>query len=528
MRLISWICVGFSLGVVLPSWAQDGWQTVRVTNDLTADSNLNVDASYVVWERNVGSSTEIFLFDGAITQQITPSNNRPDSYPSISAGRIVWSGQDLSWLQRVYQYDMSTRQTTILSDPSWNANSGVTCGENVAWLQQVRSGDYPYGVFLKHGENPTIQLSSADPSYLKVTDAVVAWQEYIPGSSPRQYQVRVYDIASGLLYQVPTPQPSGLAASGRGVVWSASDGADEEIFYYDPVAGKIQLTNNATSDEYPDISGRNIVWQTFDGPDYDVMFRNLDSPSSQYFTNDAVNDVTPKISGASVVWAHEDWSAGGQEILHRDLSTGVTTKLSNTPYWDRSPCVSGWTVAWLADTSNYSSDVFYSVRTGSTPRAPFTPNTVNPDGSFVFNIDIPNGGLGHSAPVYLDPAVAIGYEYEATGLNFATVLLPPVGDDLFSLWLWDPDSSAYVFAAELTAGATYDFGPGGVARFRILGIEEDAALNPLDTLAFPTGVTFVSAGAANVTMIALVPEPSSLALLLGAFAAALAFMFRRE
>jgi hypothetical protein len=146
------------------------------------------------------------------------------------------------------------------------------------------------------------------------------------------------------------------------------------------------------------------------------------------------------------------------------------------------------------------------------------PDSIGPDGAFDFRIVVPDGGLGHAAPVYIDPPAAIGYDYETTGINFASVLLPQIGDSLFGLYLWDAGRDAYVFDRELTAGVEHDFPAGGVSRFRILGIEPTAGLDPTDPEAFPTGVTFVAGGEAQVSMRALVPEPGSLALVLTSLA----------
>lgn len=150
---------------------------------------------------------------------------------------------------------------------------------------------------------------------------------------------------------------------------------------------------------------------------------------------------------------------------------------------------------------------------------------VDPDGDgtgapiFRFETDVSPGEV-----LYIDPYIAIGYDY-ATGVgdpNFASVLLPAIGDDLYQLWLWD--GVDWVMHDVLAAGIEYFFDPGGVDRFRILGIETSAMLDPADPAAFVTGLTFTGAGRFTGTMQAVtalvaVPAPASTVLLLIGLAA---------
>jgi hypothetical protein len=141
----------------------------------------------------------------------------------------------------------------------------------------------------------------------------------------------------------------------------------------------------------------------------------------------------------------------------------------------------------------------------------FLPSVSEP-GVYEFNVDVdtPN------EVIFIDPEVAVGYDF-AIGPgdpNFASVVLPSVGDDLFSLWLFDTNGVPYDSLETLTAGVTFDFltevDSLGVSMFRILGIETSAMLDPGNPLAFQAGVSFVSTGQFTGTMTAItefVPEP---------------------
>lgn len=121
---------------------------------------------------------------------------------------------------------------------------------------------------------------------------------------------------------------------------------------------------------------------------------------------------------------------------------------------------------------------------------------------------------------YIDPAVATGYIYQ-TGSgnpNFASVVLPDIGHpNPYDLYLWN--GSAFVFDTTLAADTVFDFAPGGASEFEVLGIDPNLGLDPDNTTAFITGLTFEGAGNFTGTMtpitenLASVPEPASLVLL---------------
>jgi hypothetical protein len=146
------------------------------------------------------------------------------------------------------------------------------------------------------------------------------------------------------------------------------------------------------------------------------------------------------------------------------------------------------------------------------------------------NVFIPNVNLLGPAPIFsfqpisvqagqqifIDPLLAVGYDYQigAGDPNFRTMMLPTgIGDGSYELYLWD--NGQWVKVADVQGGDQYDFGANGVDRFRVLGIETSAGLDPSNPTAFITGLSFVQDGVFSGTMTAItvnVPEPGSLAL----------------
>ncbi len=154
----------------------------------------------------------------------------------------------------------------------------------------------------------------------------------------------------------------------------------------------------------------------------------------------------------------------------------------------------------------------FAVRNGALPGVsasnPYMPVVTEAGWNFVFNVTA-------GQRVYVDPLIAIGYDFILnSGPSFSTVVLPNVGDGIYTLQLWN--GTHWIDAqTNLLAGTVYNFqNPSGVDRFRVIGIEE-AQLDPNNTRAFVTGLTFTASGPVDMTQIALTaPEPETWAMLL--------------
>ena len=133
--------------------------------------------------------------------------------------------------------------------------------------------------------------------------------------------------------------------------------------------------------------------------------------------------------------------------------------------------------------------------------------------------------------VFIDPQIAEGYDYRigAGNPNFQSVELPQgIGDSLYDLYLFDSEGNLVLLQHDLAGGTVFDFGPGGLDAFRVLGIELSAMVDPTDITAFVTGLTFTGAGDFTGTQtplvvdVSAVPEPPGLLLLMIGIAALVA------
>jgi hypothetical protein len=155
-------------------------------------------------------------------------------------------------------------------------------------------------------------------------------------------------------------------------------------------------------------------------------------------------------------------------------------------------------------------------------------SSANAVGETVYSFHI---NVAHGQSYNLDPAVALGYIFSvgATGPNFASVKLPELGlGHPYGLYIWN--GSTYVHAADLLANTLFDFGPGGVSKFMVLGIDASLGLDPNNSTAFVTQVTFTGDGIFTGTMTAItaVPEPSTWVMMILGFAGVGFLAYRRR
>ena len=150
---------------------------------------------------------------------------------------------------------------------------------------------------------------------------------------------------------------------------------------------------------------------------------------------------------------------------------------------------------------------------GSSANAPLLPQIVNQDGfNFNFNIVL-------DQQIFIDPLVAVGYEYRVTsGPNILTALFPTVVGDTDGYQIYALDGTTLL--GSVLGGGLFNFGSAGVNGFRLVGIDVGANLDPTNTTAFVTGLTFAGSGTVAMTQNPItvntdgnnVPEPSTMLL----------------
>lgn len=136
---------------------------------------------------------------------------------------------------------------------------------------------------------------------------------------------------------------------------------------------------------------------------------------------------------------------------------------------------------------------------GTSEFTPVLPVSNEPDenGTFVIELDAPEEG----ETIWIDPPVSVGFTYEATNAEFASITAPSL------LTVNDPDGFEIVIDGvtyAITGGATFDIiaaTGGSVTSFVLQGIDPALMLDPDNPLAFPLGVSLANiAGSVSIDM----------------------------
>ena len=142
---------------------------------------------------------------------------------------------------------------------------------------------------------------------------------------------------------------------------------------------------------------------------------------------------------------------------------------------------------------------------GETPQNPLMPVVV--DNNFVFQFPVqPN------RPFFIDPPVAVGYNYTVTGGPlFTSVIAPDLSDPFYDLYFSTDNCNTYTqYVDRIVPNVEFDFA-SSQSCFSIQEIDVALNLDPTNTLAFVTGVSFDTPGFVNViqTPIIVNTDPTS-------------------
>jgi hypothetical protein len=185
------------------------------------------------------------------------------------------------------------------------------------------------------------------------------------------------------------------------------------------------------------------------------------------------------LTGTTNSWTIPNALAGGLSLItgHQYVVDIYGVKARNSALQLNNPNSLAWSESFFD----------FTPLPGTTPQVSLP--TVNAStGAYQFSATVVAGQT-----IFIDPAVAIGYTYQigAGDPNFASVTLPSIQTSSYTV---DYTRNGIAQTASVAPGAVFTFPTGGVAAFTVTGVNPALLLNPANSSAFVTGLTFTASG----------------------------------
>ncbi len=384
------------------------------------------------------------------------------------------------------------------------------------------------------------------------------WSSGVTTSSPfRLYSDHVFE--QSFFFRTSTPGGTSgyesrefnvgeLGYAGSGNVTVGGVTRDDQIFFefggsdaglgvrlvYDldgAVGGRADSSTVSTTATVTNFSGDNLGLAWYAYQDFDIDGQIGNEVSSLFSANTIRQDnaigsrVTSRTTAGLNPTGFDNRQFAGLISELQDDSITVLGNSSNSGLGDATSAFQWGTVLTGGASETFHLDYEGVFQTIVLPDA----TTPRPDGSVTFSFTDPNPPRGRDGrPIWYDPFVAVGYDYVITdGDNAFDSLYLPLGfadEGGYQVQFLDEDGNPIgdIFDAgeggdELAFAFVTGARPQGVAAFRLFNIDVDAGLDPDDTTAFPTGLTFLNGNAVSFDQTSLVvevvPEPTTLAVL---------------
>jgi hypothetical protein len=308
------------------------WEVAQLTNNATSESSQGVGGGNLVWQARSGGNDEIFYHEAATagTLQVT-DNTRADRNPRISGTNVVWEGNDGSDYE-IFLYRGATGTTLQLTDNGQDDALPEISGSYVAW-EEFDGSDYEIFLYTISSQTTTqITSNSGDDSRVRLSSPWLAFT----GHDGSDYEVFLHDAVNEVTTQLTSDgvdqDDLAIATTGAGqrLAWCGGLPSQRNCFVYHPGNGTLtQILSGGDQAGSVAISGDLVVWSEWDGNDFELFLHDLTTTVTTQITDDAFDDLLPRISKPHVVWESLDATFLQPQVFVYDADTATTTQLTH-------------------------------------------------------------------------------------------------------------------------------------------------------------------------------------------------------
>lgn len=322
-----------------------GWPIVQLTDNDFDDTMPQVSGNNVAWTGGSGSEIDVFFYDGAV-HKLTDGSFFNNGSICLDGNRVAWTGWKTSGGSEVFLFDGQTTQQ--ITNNNVNDNSPALWNGGLAWLKHdgsdyevfnydgtsaVRLTNDSYNQYSLDGSGKYVGWVTNDGSVCHVMrydgqavtqvmeDPVSTDYGPIEGIKISEENVLIVFMPSKKKHRLEICMPEGREEvgeatmgsnadiSGYSVVWDSMVSTGDEVFLRDE-NGLTQITENGQECSFPNISGSLISWSSWDGNDLEVFL--YDGKAIMQVTDNDSIDSFPQLSGSTLTWQH--WDGNDWEI----------------------------------------------------------------------------------------------------------------------------------------------------------------------------------------------------------------------
>lgn len=309
-----------------------GGEAMRIADDPVEEEMPAVSGDRVVWVAGDPSAgpRAVFLHDlsESTTRQIVPDDGDPIR-PDIDGDIVAWEdGRDFPAGEPddIFALDLSTGQETQITATIQRDNSAAVGGDRVVWVERPgfltegfsRRNPGPGDVFLHDLSTGTTSAVAAKPD-ISERGGDIAGDRVVWVENPTR-KILLKDLSRGSVRELPTATGAFRfpALSTSIVAWPERRGDDLDIFAFNLSTGtKIQVTDDAATQQQVAVSGDRIVWEDRRSGDWDIFVHDLSTGETRRLTDHPADQVEPDVDGERVVW--KDLRSGDGDIFLLEL-----------------------------------------------------------------------------------------------------------------------------------------------------------------------------------------------------------------